>query len=232
MNENEKKLKNDILSEEEDISWSLAKEKRAADDNKDDSEDRKTPPVRKRPVIIVAASLAAVILVAIIIALILTLGGNNSSNSVGNSNNAGENSGGNSGNSNGNSGNSDGNSGNSNGNSGNSNGNSGNSGDSHVHSFGNWIIVNAPTCTEEGEEKGLCQCGEEENRTVKPLGHTEVIDDAIVPTCTVPGLTEGIHCSVCNHIIKEQTSVPATGHIFINGICTKCSEGATRIFMN
>lgn len=31
MNENEKKLKNDILSEEEDISWSLAKEKRAAD---------------------------------------------------------------------------------------------------------------------------------------------------------------------------------------------------------
>ena len=92
-----------------------------------------------------------------------------------------------------------------------------------MHSFV-WIIVKAPTCTEEGEEKGLCQCGEEENRTVKPLGHTEVIDDAIVPTCTVPGLTEGIHCSVCNHIIKEQTSVPATGHIFINGKCTQCSE--------
>lgn len=43
-------------------------------------------------------------------------------------------------------------------------------------------------------------------------GHTEVKDEAVAPTCTEAGKTEGSHCSVCNEVITAQEAVPATGH--------------------
>ena len=39
-------------------------------------------------------------------------------------------------------------------------------------------------------------------------GHTEVIDEAVAPTYTTTGKTEGSHCSVCNKILREQTEIP------------------------
>ena len=38
------------------------------------------------------------------------------------------------------------------------------------------------------------------------------MDEAVAPTCTVAGLTEGKHCSVCNEVLAEQTVVEALGH--------------------
>jgi len=58
-------------------------------------------------------------------------------------------------------------------------------------------------------------CNTETSRetvTVAALGHTEVVDAAVAPTCTENGLTEGSHCSVCSETLVAQTVVGATGH--------------------
>ena len=46
----------------------------------------------------------------------------------------------------------------------------------------------------------------------EPHVHTEVTDEAVAPTCTKNGLTEGSHCAVCGEVIVAQRTVPALGH--------------------
>lgn len=57
--------------------------------------------------------------------------------------------------------------------------------------------------------------------------HIEVIDEAVLPTCTTTGLTEGSHCSLCNEIIKAQTIVPVTGHYYIWSIDKEATQTET-----
>lgn len=57
--------------------------------------------------------------------------------------------------------------------------------------------------------------------------HVEVTDNAVEPTCTEKGLTEGKHCSKCGKILQAQTEIPALGHDYKNGVCTRCGDDCT-----
>ncbi|MBE6687465.1 MAG: hypothetical protein E7591_09615, partial [Ruminococcaceae bacterium] len=69
------------------------------------------------------------------------------------------------------------------------------------------------TCTAAGSKTYTCSlCGDSYTEEVAALGHTEVVDAAVAPTCTETGLTEGKHCSVCGTVTVAQTVVAALGH--------------------
>ena len=58
-------------------------------------------------------------------------------------------------------------------------------------------------------------CGVEvsrENTVIVSTGHTIVVDTKVEATCTLSGLTEGSHCSVCNTVLVSQTPINALGH--------------------
>ena len=85
---------------------------------------------------------------------------------------------------------------------------------------GEWTVVKAATCTEDGTEKRTCTiCGAEETRTIKAKGHTfgewTVTKKA---TCTEKG-SQTRTCSVCQ--TTETQDIAATGHTFGKWVVTK-----------
>lgn len=56
--------------------------------------------------------------------------------------------------------------------------------------------------------------------------HIAVADEGYDSTCTSEGLTDGLHCKLCNKILKEQTIVKAKGHTPVTdkGYAATCTE--------
>ena len=83
------------------------------------------------------------------------------------------------------------------------------------------------TCT----TPSVChECGE----ILSPaLGHIEINDAEILPTCTEAGLTEGSHCFTCGLIFTEQKSISALGHTYKDSVIKEatCSENGTKEFV-
>lgn len=97
------------------------------------------------------------------------------------------------------------------------------------HTYGEWTVKTAPTCTEKGVEERSCSCGATETREVAAKGHTPgewVVTTA--PTCTEKGV-ETQKCAVCGTEM-ETREIAAKGHtagewkIVKEATCTEVGE--------
>ena len=81
----------------------------------------------------------------------------------------------------------------------------------------------APTCTVAGVLTKACsRCSYTETSAIAALNHDIEIDEKVDATCIETGLTEGSHCTRCDHKIAQEV-IPATGkHDFSED--NKCSQ--------
>ncbi|MBE6984430.1 MAG: hypothetical protein E7434_02225, partial [Ruminococcaceae bacterium] len=69
----------------------------------------------------------------------------------------------------------------------------------------------------DGTHKGTCAyCG-----TSITEDHQVVTDEAVSPSCTESGKTEGSHCALCGLILVAQQPIAATGHSYDAGVITQ-----------
>ena len=81
------------------------------------------------------------------------------------------------------------------------------------HIWSEWIVIKEAKCEENGLLQRYCtECNYTESKPIDALGHTEVIDQAVAPTCTQNGWTEGKYCSTCNEVFVVREIVNAPGH--------------------
>ena len=84
------------------------------------------------------------------------------------------------------------------------------------HKWNSGEITKPADCTENGVKTYTCTvCGETKTEIINAKGHTSVIDEAVEPTCTSAGLTQGLHCSVCNTVLIEQKVIDKKAHTVV-----------------
>ena len=91
----------------------------------------------------------------------------------------------------------------------------------HTCVFGEWEVHTPATCTEDGEERRYCECGEYESRTIEATGHTFGEWEVHTPaTCTENG-EERRYCECGEY---ESRIIEAHGHNYVDGVCEHCGE--------
>ena len=102
------------------------------------------------------------------------------------------------------------------------------------HNWDGGKVTKAATCTAVGTKTYTCsRCKKTKTETIAATGHKAVKDAAVAATCETTGKTEGSHCSVCNTVIKAQTTTAALGHSWDSGKVTKaatCTATGTKTY--
>ena len=89
------------------------------------------------------------------------------------------------------------------------------------HKWNDGVVTVEPEEGKEGVRTYTCTvCGETYTETIPALDHEHTYTSTVIaPTCTEQGYTE--HTCACGHSYKD-TYVSATGHTFVDGVCTVC----------
>ncbi len=102
------------------------------------------------------------------------------------------------------------------------------------HDYNDGVVTTDPTCENAGVKTFTCgACGDTYTEAVTATGHKEVIDEAVGPTCTETGLTEGKHCETCGTVIVAQEVVDALDHDYNDGVVTTdptCENAGVKTF--
>lgn len=81
----------------------------------------------------------------------------------------------------------------------------------HIHAYGEWTVVKAANCTQDGQQERYCSCGEKQTVTINATGHT--FDDWTVikqASCSEVGQQE----RTCSCGEKESATIPVLPHTF------------------
>ena len=97
---------------------------------------------------------------------------------------------------------------------------------SHEHNYGEWKVTKNATCTEKGEEKRVCACGEAETREIEMKAHTQKVVGKIEATCEKAGYTGDTVCDVCDSKLATGKVVDKIAHteVAIEGKAANCTE--------
>ena len=99
----------------------------------------------------------------------------------------------------------------------------------HIYTAKNTAIEyqkEAATCQSPAVYYYSCACGEAGSGTFSygELRSHDVVSDMGYPaTCDTPGLTDGMHCSVCGVVFAPQTEIPLTRHTYDNDRDDTCN---------
>ncbi len=89
-------------------------------------------------------------------------------------------------------------------------------------------LISPADCTNDAVYYMSCSCGaisptETFTDDGSALGHIEIIDPRVEPTCTATGLTEGKHCQRCTKILVKQEVLAMLSHNYgEDSICDDC----------
>ena len=95
-----------------------------------------------------------------------------------------------------------------------------------AHTYGEWDVTEAATCTKEGSQTHVCTvCGYTETEAIVSAGHTAgtpAEEDRVEATCETDGSYNFVtRCTVCNEIISsEAKTISAIGHKWNDGEIT------------
>jgi hypothetical protein len=81
------------------------------------------------------------------------------------------------------------------------------------HDWGEWELVAAATCEEDGEEERVCKHNplHTQSNTLEAFGHDPVSYGSLEPTCTEDGYTDLVICDTCGEVLEGEY-IPALEH--------------------
>ena len=99
------------------------------------------------------------------------------------------------------------------------------------HTWSAWETVEMPDCDDEGTLQRTCEvCGAIDTLGLDPTGHEwptdengETVYTIVEATCTSDG-SKSVLCARCG-VALESEVIPALGHDFVDGICSRCGVG-------